>query len=158
MPISAISPSAAAPILPRAALVREASTTSLLNSKNDVNNEISIPSGTVNLRENGNASSEGDASGTGGAGGGRKTGGGGSASGSASNDALEALIAAAKRRVQPQVGVSGADKVVGKDGSIDYRKLADLIAEQQAQIQISGLNQPTPPLAALSEPLLDLFA
>lgn len=159
MAISALSTSVAATIAPRASLAREASTTSLLSSKGGVSNDISLPSVSIDVLNDGGDTAGGDSLGQGGGphGGGPK--GGGGASGSSTDDnALEELIAAAKRRVQPQVGVSGADKVVGKDGSIDYKKLADLIAQQQAQAQAQAQDQQTKPMAALATPLLDLFA
>ncbi len=70
--------------------------------------------------------------------------------GNQSTSDLEALIAAAKRKVQPQVGVAGAEKVVGSDGSIDYKKLADLVAEQKALARPGNI--------VASSPILDLFA
>jgi len=42
----------------------------------------------------------------------------------------ESLISSAKRKVIPEVGVSGANEVVDKNGNTDKTKLAELISQQ----------------------------
>lgn len=62
-------------------------------------------------------------------------GGGGGAAGASSGDDVSSLVEAAKQKVRPLVGESGASEVVSSDGTIDYTKLNRLIEEQEAQAQ-----------------------
>ncbi len=130
--------------------VRASSASSLLKSPAGVNNPVSIPSvssDAVSAAAGTEVSTQGNGS-PGGKEGGSPKGGGGAGGAGQSESSLDDLIAAAKRKVQPQVGTAGADKVVGKDGSIDYKKLAELIAAQEAQKaasqQTSSSTQTTP--------------
>lgn len=62
-------------------------------------------------------------------------GGGGGGAGASSGDDVSSLVEAAKQKVRPLVGESGASEVVSSDGTIDYNKLNRLIEEQEAQAQ-----------------------
>jgi hypothetical protein len=63
-------------------------------------------------------------------------GGGGAGGGGISYDDTEDAVEAAKRKVRPQVGVAGADEVVEDDGSINYRRLNQLLEEQESATRV----------------------
>jgi len=42
------------------------------------------------------------------------------------------VVTAAKQKLLGQIGLAAADKVVNKDGSINYSKLAQILAQQKA--------------------------
>ena len=76
----------------------------------------------------------------------KPAGGSGVAVGGASSASTADLVAEAKQKVTPLVGAQNADEVVNKDGSINYRKLAELVAQQASQS--NNITQPVVDLVA----------